>query len=429
MSDELTKRSLPLKNFSDLYSLFQRIDDSSYVLIGEASRGTSEFYKWRAEISKWLILNKGFSFVAVEGDWPDCYRINRYVKGYSNPGRNARAVLQTFNRWPTWLWANEEVAEFVEWLKKFNEGLPTDRQVGFYGLDVYSLWDSLNEVVNYLKRVHPEAAKEARRAYKCFEPFSQDVEHYALTTSFVPESCEDEVVQMLLGLRRELVEFPQSDREFNFNLEQNALTVVNGEKYYRSMLKGDEISWNVRDQAMTQTFERLLNFYGEPTKAIIWAHNTHIGDARFTDMKDTGMINLGQLVRQKQGQDSTFLICFSSYQGRVIASNEWDGSMKKMEVPLAEKDSWEDILHRLSHEDKLLLLTELFINDELKKSRGLRAIGVVYNPKHESGNYIPTILPSCFDALLYLDNTTALHPFKVKIVRNKDFPETFPTAV
>lgn len=428
MIDQLRKVSFPLNEAKDLNLLVKRIGNAPFVLLGEASHGSAQYYKWRFEISKWLISGKKFSFIAIEGDWPDCYHINRYVKGYPNSGKTAKEVLGIFNRWPTWMWANEEVAEFIEWLREFNKGLNEKDKVGFYGLDLYSLWDSLNAVVEYLEKFHPEALKITKRAYKCFEPFAEDVQNYALTTALVPGSCEDEVVEMLLSLRREIAQFKDEGREAVFNAEQNALITVNAEKYYRTMLKGDISSWNIRDEHMVQTLERLVDFYGENSKAIVWAHNTHVGDARATDMKETEMINIGQLTREKQGSENVVLVGQGCYQGSVIAAEGWGEPMKKMIVPKAAKGSWEDIFHRISKDDKLVIWKEESLR-QLDKPYGLRAIGVVYNPTHESGNYVPTILPQCFDAFLYLDQTDALHPLYMKTSPDKDFPETFPSSV
>lgn len=447
MNGIVTNFSLSLKTIKDLDPLLEEIRESKIVLLGEASHGTHEYYQWRVEISKRLIKEKDFNFIAVEGDWPDCYKVNRYVKGYSDAGSRAYEVLLSFNRWPTWMWANVEMVYFIEWLREFNLHRPEHKKVGFYGLDVYSLWDSLDAVINYLQEVAPEEVENAKKAYRCFEPFAQDVERYALTTAFIPGSCEKEVVKMLVALRKQLTLYQDRGKEKLFNAEQNAQVVVNAEKYYRTMLRGDVQSWNIRDEHMVQTLERLLDFYEDllekrsksdndragmwPRKAkgIVWAHNTHLGDARATDMKDTGTINLGQLVREKHGQNIVFSVGFGSYQGSVIASREWGSEMKKMSVPKAEEGSWEDLFHKIGKKDQLVLWKKEKLGGELLKPRGLRAIGVVYHPEHESGNYVPTVLPEAFDAFIYLEKTKALSPLHMKGARDKDFPETFPYAV
>jgi erythromycin esterase-like protein len=251
----------------------------------------------------------------VEGDWPDCYRVNRYVKGYSDAGGGAREVLHAFARWPTWMWANEEVVELVGWLRGFNGGLPEERRVGFYGLDVYSLWDSLHQILGYLRTHDPAALPAARRAFRCFEPFGEDVHAYAQATRWVDTSCEDEVSTLLTTLRRDAGPAARDDREALFDAEQNAIVVRNAEHYYRTMVQGGPASWNIRDQHMTQTLERLMGRHGPGARGIVWAHNTHVGDARHTDMVDAGMINIGQLVRQGHEGEGVVLVGFGSHRG------------------------------------------------------------------------------------------------------------------
>src|SRR5690349_4737272 len=260
LAAELRRQARPLATPSDLDPLIDRIGDARYVLLGEASHGTSEYYSWRAELSKRLIREKGFSFIAVEGDWPDGYRVNRYVKHYADSGVNATDVLHAFERWPTWMWANREIVELVEWLRRYNDQrrLPDDRKVGFYGLDVYSLWDSMRAVVEYLERIDPQLASGARRAYRCFEPYGEDEQEYARATYLVPTSCEDEAVSVLRALRARSPEYAQDGREAYFNAEQNAFVARNAELYYRTMVRGGSQSWNVRDHHMVDTLDRLM---------------------------------------------------------------------------------------------------------------------------------------------------------------------------
>ena len=332
---DIARMALPLERPADLDPLLERIGDARYVLLGEASHGTSEYYRWRAQISRRLIREKGFSFIAVEGDWPDCYRVNRYVKGLPDSGTDAREVLDAFARWPTWMWANEEVAELAEWLRRHDAGLPDDRKVGFYGLDVYSLWDSLYAVLGYLRKADPSALPAALGAFRCFEPYGEDVQEYARATVLVPASCEDEVVALLRELRRDEPRYAADGREEFFAAEQNALVVQNAEAYYRAMVRGGPESWNIRDRHMTETLERLMRHQGPGAKAIVWEHNTHIGDARFTDMADDGMVNVGQLVRERHANDGVVLVGFGSHRGTVIAGREWEAPMEEMPVPPA----------------------------------------------------------------------------------------------
>jgi erythromycin esterase-like protein len=434
-----------LENFDkkDLDALMEHIGDARYVLLGEASHGTYEFYTWRAEITKRLIAEKGFSFIAVEGDWPDCYRVNRYAKGMENSGSSAYEVLHAFSRWPTWMWANREIVGLIEWLKSHNnKGVENqDKKVGFYGLDVYSLWESLDTVIQYLRKNYPDAMKSAIEAYRCFEPYGRDVQEYARATAFIPDSCEDEVADMLIELRRKAgaedddMRFEADGREAHFNAEQNAVVAKNAELYYRTMMKGGAASWNVRDHHMMNTLERLMKFHGTNAKSIVWAHNTHIGDARATDMRQAKMVNLGQLAREQAGRDSVVLVGFGTYKGSVIASKEWGEPMERMPVPSAIDGSWDSFLHSLDDDGRNKLLTfadidKVEIGSPFLESKGQRAIGVVYNPSYEKyGNYVDTILPARYDAFLFIDETHALHPLHMPVSPDEELPETFPTGV
>jgi erythromycin esterase-like protein len=421
----------PLHGWEDLDPLMERIGDAHYVLLGEASHGTADFYDWRRTISQRLIREKGFSFIAVEGDWPDCYRINRYVKGYADAGESAREVLHAFERWPTWMWANEEVVALVEWMRDHNRQRPDEQRVGFYGLDVYSLWDSMHAVLGYLDRADGPAGQAARRAFECFEPFGYDAQEYAEATAWTPTTCEEEVVELLRELRQRASLYEHDGREAFFNAEQNALVVKNAETYYRTMVRGDARSWNVRDQHMAETLARLMMHHGRDAKAIVWEHNTHIGDARYTDMAAGGMVNVGQLIRERHADDGVVLVGFSSHRGTVIAGDAWGAPMREMAVPPARDGSWEDILHQASKGDRLWIIDPTVDHDvPLFEPRGHRAIGVVYRPQHEAfGNYVPTIMPKRYDALAFVDESHALHALHMRARLDHEVPETFPTGI
>ena len=428
----LRRAARPLSVSADLDPLLERIGDARFVLLGEASHGTSEFYTWRAELSKRLIVERGFSFIAVEGDWPDCYRVNRYVKAMRDAGRSAESVLHAFERWPTWMWANRETMSLVDWLRRHNESVPDARKVGFYGLDVYSLWDSMRVVTEYLARLDPALAAAARRAYNCFEPYAEDVEEYARATALVPTSCEDEAVTVLRAMRANAPNFREDGGEGYFNAEQNALVARNAERYYRTMVRGGSASWNVRDQHMVETLDRLVEHHGPMAKAILWEHNTHIGDARFTDMARAGMVNVGQLVRESRGDDDTVLVGFGTHRGTVIAADEWGAPMERMRVPPARNDSFEHELHDAAVGDALLIFDRDVAHSALAQPIGHRAIGVVYDPDHERwGNYVPTIIPRRYDAFLYIDETRAVDPLHmpVRVGWGGDEPETYPSGM
>jgi erythromycin esterase len=410
----------------DLDQLIEDIGDRRIVMLGEASHGTHEYYSWRAAISKRLIREKGFSFIAVEGDWPDCYRINRYIKGYKDAGDNIAGVLKSFDRWPTWMWANWEVAALGEWLREHNFSTQV-RKVGFYGLDVYSLWDSMREMLNYLEKEDPVAAGTVRKAMKCFEPYGEDEFLYAQNAR-TELSCRDKVIDLLKEIRRKS-QFLDGDLEAGFNTEQNALIAVNAEKYYRVMLGFDNESWNVRDRHMMETLNRLMQFHGKNSKAIVWAHNTHIGDARATDMRRAGMVNLGQLAREEWGVDKVYLAGFGSYTGSVIAGQAWGANMEEMQVPPARTGSIEYELHRENEHDRYLLFSSEDLQKKYSTSIRHRAIGVVYDPENDLvRNYVPSELSKRYDAFIFLDTTSALHPLGYNFDNDK-MPESYPFGV
>lgn len=339
----------PLARDYDLDPLLERIGEARCVLLGEASHGTSDYYTWRHRISERLIREKGFNFIAVEGDWPDCSAVDRYIRGLEDASSPA-AVLEAFGRWPTWMWANEEVAALVRSLKAINDARSPDRRARFYGLDAYSLWDSLHAVVGYAEREAPQALEAVRSAYRCFEPFD-DVEEYAHAVSWGLDGCEDQVAAMLAELRTR-----RAGGDAAFDAEQNALVAANAEKYYRTMMRGGGAGWNVRDRHMAETLDRLLDRHGPAAKAIVWEHNTHVGDARATDMAGAGMVNVGQLAREHYARGEVVLFGFGSHRGTVIAGDAWDAPMRRMPVPEARPGSSEALMHRaFAGEDQLLI--------------------------------------------------------------------------
>ncbi|MEI6945718.1 erythromycin esterase family protein [Paraflavisolibacter sp. H34] len=421
----IRERSLELNTMKDLDPLLEKIGNARIVMLGEASHGTHEYYTWRSHLTKRLLREKDFNFIAVEGDWPDCYKVNQYIKQEAG-ARSAKEVLQSFDRWPTWMWANWEIVALAEWLYEYNLDLPRNRKAGFYGLDVYSLWDSLDAILGYLEQKDPEAHGKAQEALRCFEPYkTDDGTSYAYATQLVPDLCQDEVLALLQEVQAKLPEY-DPDQEHVFSAEQNALIAVNAEKYYRAMMKGGPHSWNVRDSHMEETLERLLDLHGPNSKAIIWEHNTHIGDSRATDMMDDGMYNIGELVRTKFKEDEVFLVGFGSYEGSVIAGGSWGAPMKEVDVPPARESSWEYLLHEAGAKNKLLLM-DAFRDTPFNEHRiGHRAIGVVYRPQYERyGNYVPSVLPQRYDAFIYLDQTRALHPLHLAPHAHV-MPDTYP---
>lgn len=397
----------------DLSPIIEAIGDAKIVLLGEASHGTSEFYAVRAELSKRLIEEKGFTLIAVEGDWPSTQHINRFIKGFSDGQSSSQDVLKAFKRWPTWMWANEEIAEFVTWLKMYNEQRKEIEQVGFYGIDVYSLWESLDEVITYLSKINPNGTDLAfaKKAFACFEPFNRHPETYAFSSLSISDACVEEVSKLLTSIRMNEDNY-KGVEEADLNLKINAMVARNAEEYYRAMVRSDELSWNVRDEHMVEAINEIMDYHGKEAKIIIWEHNTHIGDASATDMEAAGMVNVGQIIRSQNRKENVFAVGFGTHRGAVIAADEWGTSYKKMNIPPARKDSWEYALHNAGSFNKLLIFNEE--NREVFNNWiGHRAIGVVYNPEFEEyGNYVPSKIGSRYDAFIYIDETKALSPLK-----------------
>ncbi len=413
----------PLSGRDDLDPLIEKLAGARIVMLGEASHGTSEFYVWRAAISRRLIEEQDFDFVAVEGDWPDCYRVNRYVKSYPQSGERADSVLRGFDRWPTWMWANWEVVAFAEWLRKHNSG--NERGAGFYGLDMYSLWESLDAIIGHVRRNDPQSLALAERVFSCFQPYGRDEQRYARHTVATHQDCADEVVGLLLRLAHRRPRF-ESDPEGEFDTEQNAHVMVNAERYYRTMVVGGPGSWNLRDTHMMETLNRLLQHHGPDSKAIVWAHNTHVGDARATDMRREGMHNIGQLAREEWGPERVRLVGFGCHRGSVIAGRNWGGERQKMPLPEAPHHSWEGVMHSALGDDGLFLFDEADRREDFLQSRGHRAVGVVYNPEYERFQYVPTELARRYDGFIHLEETRALHPLHIEASSEVGPPDTFP---
>jgi erythromycin esterase len=416
----------PLRDAGDLDPVMERIGDARVVAIGEASHGTHEYYAWRAELTQRLIEERDVAFVAVEGDWPDCYDVHCSVTAAPYAPEDPRDVLGGFGRWPTWMWANEEVVDFTRWLRHHNLQRPEGQRVGFYGLDVYSLWESLRAVIGYLRRHHPEHAEAALSAFRCFEPYAEDPQAYARATRLVPSGCELEVVAMLSELlQRQRGTGPDGSRDAAFAAEQNARAAVGADAYYRAAVRGGPTSWNVRDTHMADTLDRLVAHHGDGAKAVIWEHNTHVGDARYTDMHDAGLVNVGQLVRERYGEGNTVLVGFGSHHGTVIAADDWGEATRAMRVPPARSGSTEALLRQELDDPELAEC--LFVFDGLSawaaEERAHRAIGVVYHPEAERwGNYV---LGRRYDAFVWCDETTALRPLHGVPARGEE-RETWP---
>ncbi|HEU5024917.1 MAG TPA: erythromycin esterase family protein [Spirillospora sp.] len=431
-ADDVRGAALPLEYEEDLDPLLDRIGDAACVLIGEASHGTHEYYAWRAAITRRLIAERGFSFVAVEGDWPDCRRVGRSVTLAPGGAEDPRTALNAFERWPTWMWANDETVRFCRWLREHNAGLPPDERAGFYGLDVYSLWESLRAVVDHLAEHRPEYLQTALEAYRCFEPHGEDPRSYGRNTALVPDGCTDEIMALLTRLRRPVSHGDSRDPDEELDVRQNAEIAAGAERYYRAMIGGGPESWNVRDVHMADTLDRLTDFHthgGQTGKGVVWAHNTHVGDARATDMADAGMVNLGQLARERRGRDRVVIVGFAGGPGEVVAAPSWGDPMEVMTVPPPAHGSLEEVLARSElHRGLFVVPPERDMPRFLTGTLGHRAIGVVYDPDRDPRQYVPTRLAERYDALCWFRITSALAPLHLEAARRGEL-ETMPTGV
>jgi erythromycin esterase-like protein len=410
--------------------------DISLVLIGEATHGTHEFYRIRADLTRALIQRRGFTCVAVEADWPDAYRANRWVRLLGDD-QTAEEALADFTRFPRWMWRNREVVRFLRWLRAENGSRSADARVGFYGLDLYSLHRSMARVIEYLDTVDPAAADRARHGYACFDVFGDDAQLYGYAASLnLERSCEDQVIDQLMDLRRRAAEYASRDGRIAadeyFAAEQNARVVCDAEAYYRAMFRGRAESWNLRDRHMLATLEALLDHasrQGRPARAVVWAHNSHLGDARATGMSQLGELNLGQLARQRYGR-ACWAVGMTTHDGEVTAAHEWDEPAALRSVRPSLPGSYERLFHDTGLASFMLPLSIPTVAAALAPPRLERAIGVLYRPETERpSHYFTARLPEQFDLLVHIDRTRALEPLEKWGRHEVDLPETYPTGV
>ena len=421
----------------DYDALLNAVGDARLVLIGEGSHGTHEFYRERAFITERLISERGFAAVAVEADWPDAYRVNRYVRGASGDA-DAVAALADFERFPTWMWRNTDVVDFVGWLRAHNDTQPVERRVGFYGIDLYSLRASMAAVLNYLRQVDPDAAMRARQRYACFDQFSEELQSYGYAAHIgLTPTCEREVIAQLVEMQRQRAAYASRDgrvaRDDFFYAEQNARLVTNAEQYYRSMFRGRDESWNLRDRHMTDTIGELLRFLSSngTARIVVWAHNSHLGDARATEMGRRGELNVGQLVRERFGADAV-LIGQTTHAGTVTAASDWDHPAERKTVRPSMSGSYERLFHDSGLDRFLLpLRDDIALAGALADQRLERAIGVIYLPRTERiSHYFAADIASQFDFVIHFDETTALEPLERTVGWEAgEAAETFPTGL
>jgi erythromycin esterase-like protein len=423
----------------DFDPLLELTAGASCVLIGEATHGTHEFYRYRAELTKRLMVEQGFVAVAAEADWPDAYRVNRYVRGLGSDG-DAEEALRDFRRFPTWMWRNADVLDFVGWLREHNDARPPHEKAGFYGLDLYSLHGSIAAVLDYLDKSDAAAAARARERYACFEHYGAEPESYGYGSGLgLTPDCEREVIGQLVELQQKRDSMLRRDgimaEDEHFQAEQNARVVKDAEEYYRSMFAGRVSTWNLRDTHMADTLDALLAHLGRrfaQPKVIVWAHNSHVGDARATEVGAEGELNVGQLTRERHGRE-TVLIGFSTHTGTVTAASDWGLPAERKQVQPALPGSYEDLFHRVGSASFLLRPRDLdeHTMTDLVEPRLQRAIGVVYRPQTERvSHYYHARLPRQFDAMIHIDRTRALEPLeRATSWRSDDAPETFPSGM
>jgi erythromycin esterase-like protein len=429
----------PDENFDQL---MEQIGDASLVLLGEASHGTREFYRIRAEVSKRLITDKGFDAIAVEADWPDALRVSRYVQ-HASADKTADEALGGFQRFPQWMWRNTEVVELVYWMRAHNGQIAQPEQrIGFFGIDLYSLRKSMDAVVHYLEKVDPEAAKRARARYSCFDHLAEDPQHYGYATTFgIKKDCEEEVVRQLVELTseaaRQVSEQGGSVPDELFYAQQNARVVKNAETYYRAMFQSRDESWNIRDTHMMETLDALRDHLGKrkgrTAKIAVWAHNSHLGDARATEMGDHGQLNLGQLVRERYKSEETFLLGFSTHTGTVTAASDWDAPAELKKVVPSRPESFERLFHDTGMPNFLLpIRANDRVSAALEERRLERAIGVIYRPESERvSHYFHADIARQFDAVIHLDRTSAVKPLEYSVhwTPEEEPAETYPFGV
>ena len=445
MIDVVARAAEPLReDESQFDSLLALVGDARFVLIGEASHGTREFYEVRAAITRRLIEARGFAAVCIEGDWPDAHRVNDYVTAADGEA-DADAALSGFTRFPTWMWANHTVRDFIAWLRALNETRPPHQRAGFFGLDLYSMFGSMHSVLAYLERVDPEAARRARSRYACFDHFEEDSQAYGYAVAArMAEPCEDEAVRQLVELRTREQEYLARDgrpaRAAFFSAEQNARLVANAEHYYRSMYHGRASSWNLRDTHMAETLDAVathLSRGGAKARVVVWAHNSHLGDARYTDMARRGEVNLGQLARERHPRD-VCIIGFSTHTGTVTAAHDWDEPGRQRRVRPSLPGSWERLLHETAERTGagrfiVSATGDPAVSSVLSERRLQRAIGVIYRPETErASHYYDVQLARAYDAVIHIDETSALRALEPGHVWERGIeepPETWPSGI
>ncbi|MDI6401323.1 erythromycin esterase family protein [Balneolaceae bacterium ANBcel3] len=406
------KTGMDLNDPAILDHLLERAGETRLVLLGEASHGTSEYYTWRAEISKRLIMEHGFDFIIVEGDWPVFFHVNAFVKHKREDDTDVHSVLSRFQRWPQWMWANEEIRELVNDLYDFNTEREAKQRAGLYGMDVYGYEKGMNQVLSFIEKADPENLRSLRNRYRCFSRYS-DMQSYLQMVHQSGEHCGEDIewVRDYLEEQREVL--IRHDSLGYVNARQNSRMAVYAERHIRANLEQGPASWNHRADHFYDATQQMLELYGSESKGIVWAHNTHVGDARATEMRNVGMRNIGQLARENLGEEAVYIIGFGTYRGEVLAGRQWEGRMEKMTIPPAVEQSYEYIMKQAGISPMLLAFDHPTEHRPLLNPRGNRAVGVVYQPENDHrSNFVQTILPVRYNAFIFFETTGALTPLE-----------------
>ncbi len=401
----------PLRTADDLDPLLRRVQGARLALLGEASHGTSEYYVWRAKISQRLIEEEGFNFVAVEGDWSAIWLLNTYVKNMDSPFNSATEIMETFSRWPIWMWANEETRDLIEWMRAYNADRPAEERVGFYGIDVYGESDAFNQLMAVIQSDDSAWGQAMADDYACLRRYQGDMHRYVQAVAMGAASCEAPTARATERWWNEPIPLNINDEQ-RFSLKMKAKVVQNAERHFLYMASQGAASWNARVDHFYRATARLLERYGPESRGIVWAHNTHIGDARATMMRASGQHNIGQLAREQLGMDAVVAVGFTTHRGTVQAGSAWGEPMQTMRIPPAQPGSLEDWLHQTELDQALWVFREAESTEPISTVMGNRAVGVIYNPAAEHGNYVPTIVPLRYDVLIFFDETQALRPVK-----------------
>ncbi len=412
--DYFRSQAVDLKQKADLAPVLAQAENRQLVLLGESTHGTHEYYAWRAKISRWLIQEAGYRFLAVEGDWEAIDALNRYVKHFPSAGENARTILLDFERWPQWMWANEEFAELAEWIREWNADLEPEKRVGIHGIDVYGWGDSVEQLPVYLESLRENWGAEAREALEALNAMEGDMFQFQRRAILGRVSTEDEVEAILHALREGEDTFRKDNPKSFLLAKQSTGLIRQAKRHMRGSVHGGAASWNPRAENFMDTVERLLAHYGDDARGVVWAHNTHIGDGRHTPMAEQGMVNIGQLARERLGAETCLIIGFTSYRGEVMAGREWGARREVMTKPTARDGSFDAWLREAlaQRESAVFIPLEQSRADPVLRRFGMqRAIGVTYNPEQDfRANYVPTVLPLRYDALIFFYETRALKP-------------------